>query len=229
MARAVARGTARLLSAAIVVMAMLGAGSAFLPMLRQPSPALGSAAAAAAVLGAAPALAEDGGLLNFGKIELGGGFAINLDIPETGIVNIAVLIAGLLYLLAPLLGESMSGREKEIQTDIDDAIAKFQEATERLAEAQKAQAQASEVVAEITASVEKDQQEFAVTIQAQTKATLERQAAAAEATLSELQANADKRVEAFVQEQAVTRGLKELSALSAEQRAKFMDAAIASL
>merc|ERR1711948_13811 len=102
------------------------------------------ATSVAALGAAAPAFAEEAaekapeGFLNFGKIELGGGFAINLDIPETGIVNIVVLIGGLLYLLAPLLGESMSTREKEIQTDIDDAVAKFNGATARLAEAEKA-------------------------------------------------------------------------------------------
>merc|ERR1711879_146700 len=95
------------------------------------------------------------GFLNLGKVELGGGFAINLDIPETGIVNIVVLIAGLVYLLGPLLSESMSTREKEIQTDIDDAIAKYNEASARLAEAQKAKEQADQVIAEINASIEK--------------------------------------------------------------------------
>merc|ERR1711879_622512 len=169
------------------------------------------------------------GFLNLGKVELGGGFAINLDIPETGVVNIVVLIAGLLYLLAPLLSESMSTREKELQTDIDDAIAKYNEATARLAEAQKAKAQADEVVAEINASIEKDQQEFQTMIDAQTKVTLEKQAAAAEAALKELQANADLKVNAYIQEQAVKRVLKELQELSGDQKAKFMDAAINSL
>merc|ERR1712129_370534 len=117
------------------------------------------------------------------KIPLGGGFAINLDIPETGLVNIVVLIAGLLYLLAPLLSESMATREKEIQTDIDDAIAKYQEATARLAEAQKAKAQADQVIAEIEVSIAKDQAEFKSTIEAQTKETMEKQASAAEEAL----------------------------------------------
>merc|ERR1719400_2712331 len=162
---------------------------------------------------------ESGGLLNFGKVPLGGGFAINLDIPETGIVNIAVLIAGLLYLLGPILSESMANREKEIQTDIDDAITKFNEATERLAEAQKAKAQADEVIAEINMSIEKDQKDFEATIQAQTKATLEKQAAAAEATLRDLEDNASNQIEAYIQAEAVTRGLRELTSLSAEQKA----------
>merc|ERR1719281_157263 len=142
--------------------------------------------------------AEAGGFLNFGKVELGGGFAINLDIPETGIVNIAVLIAGLVYLLGPLLSESMSTREKEIQTDIDDAIAKFAEAEQRLAEAQKNQAQAQEVIAEINASIEKDKASFAKTIESTTKNTLERQAAATEQTIKELEASAVNRIEAYI-------------------------------
>merc|ERR1719264_592104 len=112
---------------------------------------------------ASPAFAEEAASKipeSASKVELGGGFAINLDIPETGIVNIVVLIAGLVYLLGPLLSESMATREKEIQTDIQDAVAKFEEATARLAEAQKAKAQANEVIAEIEASISKDQQEF---------------------------------------------------------------------
>jgi len=163
------------------------------------------------------------------RIPLGGGFAINTDIPETGLVNIVVLIAGLLYLLAPLLSESMSTREKEIQTDIDDAIAKYNEATARLAETQKAKAQADEVIAEINASIEKDQREFQTMIEAQTKTTLEKQAAAAEEALKELQSSTDLKVEAYIQEQAVKRGMKELQELSGDQKAKFMDAAIESL
>jgi len=183
--------------------------------------------AALAGLGlSAPAYAEEAAA---SKIPLGGGFAINLDIPETGVVNIVVLIAGLLYLLAPLLSESMATREKEIQTDIDDAVAKYEEATARLAEAQKAKAQADEVIAEIEASISKDQQEFQTMIEAQTKATMEKQAAAAGEALKELQANADLKVEAYIQEQAVKRGLAELQELSGDQKAKFMEAAIKSL
>merc|ERR1719264_2165912 len=181
---------------------------------------------------ASPAFAEEAASKipeSANKIPLGGGFAINLDIPETGLVNIVVLIAGLVYLLAPLLSESMATREKEIQTDIDDAVAKYQEATARLAEAQKAKAQADEVIAEINASISKDQQEFQTMIEAQTAATLEKQASAAKEALKELEANADLKVEAYVQEQAVKRGLEELQQLSSQQQAKFMDAAIESL
>merc|ERR1711948_171364 len=104
-----------------------------------------------------------------------------------------------------LMGESMATREKEIQTDIDDAIAKYNEATSRLAEAQKAKAQADEVIAEINASIEKDQTEFEANIKATTSATLAKQA------LKDLEANADSQVETYIQQQAVKRGLAELT------------------
>merc|ERR1712241_1254652 len=174
---------------------------------------LPSFAVASALAAAAPAFAQEEaakapeGLLNFGKIPLGGGFAINLDIPETGIVNIAVLIAGLVYLLGPILSESMSSREKEINEDIEDAIAKFNEATERLAEAQKAKAQADEVTAEILASIETDKADFEKNITEQTKVTLERQARVAENTLKEMQVIADSRVVTYIKEEAINRGL----------------------
>merc|ERR1712061_432484 len=158
------------------------------------------------------------GLLNFGKVKLGGGFALNLDIPETGVVNITVLIGGLIYLLGPLLSESMATRQKEIQTDIDDAIAKYNEATSRLAEAQKAKAQADEVIAEINGSIAKDQKEFEETINASTTATLANQAAAAEKALKDLESNAQGSVESYIQSEAVKRGLRDLVDLSDSQK-----------
>merc|ERR1712039_838995 len=105
----------------------------------------------------------------------------------------------------------------------------YNEASARLAEAQKAKEQADQVIAEINASIEKDQKEFEATIQAQTSATLAKQAAAAESALKDLEANADAQVETYIQQQAVKRGLAELASLSDAQKSKFMDAAIAAL
>jgi len=241
MARRGSRCVAALLASAFVVVALGAASRAFLPATPpRPLERVGGAAAVAAGLGtaglgaaapvfAAEEAAEAGGLLNFGKIPLGGGFAINLDIPETGVVNIAVLIGGLLYLLGPLLSESMSTREKEIQTDIDDAIAKYNEASARLAEAEKSKAQAAEVLAEINASIEKDQKEFEDTINATTTTSIANQAAAAEKALKELQSLADGQIETYIRSESVKRGMKELVTLSDAQKKKFMDAAIASL
>ncbi|CAE8648758.1 unnamed protein product [Polarella glacialis] len=123
----------------------------------------------------------------------------------------------------------MASREKEIQTDIQDAVAKFNEATSRLAEAEKAKAQADQVVAEINASIAKDQAEYEANMMASANAMMDRQAASAEASLKELATGAEQRVENYVQTEAIQRGLVELGRPKPEQQKKFMENAIASL
>merc|ERR1719335_1186827 len=186
--------------------------------------AAAKAGEAAAPVAEAAAKAEEGGFLNLGRIPLGGGFAINLDIPESGLVNLVILIAGLFYLLGPVLSESMSTREKEIQQDIDDAIAKYDEAVARLAEAEKNKAQADQVIAEIEGSIEKDKKEFLESITKATDATLARQEEMAAAALKGMGASADIQVESFIKEQAVNRGITELKfGLKDDQKSKYMD------
>ena len=69
----------------------------------------------------------------------------------------------------------MASREKEIQSDIDDAISKYNEATARLAEAKKAKAQADEVVKEINDTIVKDLAETERKLKENAKLALERQ------------------------------------------------------
>mmetsp|Transcript_134722 Transcript_134722/g.190489 ORF Transcript_134722/g.190489 Transcript_134722/m.190489 type:complete len:230 (-) Transcript_134722:91-780(-) len=197
------------------------------PMLR--AGAIASAGAMAAG-NAMPALAEEGGgFLDLGKVELGGGFALNLNIPDINLVNISILIAGLFYFLSPVLGESMASREKEIQSDIEDAIAKYNEATSRLAEAEKNKAQADQVVKEINDSITKDIAEFKAKLKEQAKTKQEMQDKSMKQSLEALEARTADNLNAFIDSQAVKRGLKDLKSLTAAQKKKFMDAAINSL
>jgi len=180
--------------------------------------------------GAMPALAEEeGGLLNFGKVELGGGFALNLNIPDINLVNISILVAGLFYFLGPVLSESMASREKEIQNDIDDAVAKYNEATARLAEAKKSKEQADAVVKEINDSIAKDVAEFQSNLEARAKETMKAQDKALEMSLKDMEESTAAKVQKYVDTTAVERGLVELQTLSPAQKTKFMDAAIKSL
>jgi len=233
------------LALAIGVAALRMGGNAFLPtpqpLTSRSAPGVVGAVAimgaaapvfaeeAAAPVAEAAAKVEEGGFLNLGRIPLGGGFAINLDIPESGIVNLVILIAGLFYLLGPILSESMSTREKEIQQDIDDAIAKYDEAVARLAEAEKNKAQAAEVVAEIEASIEKDKKEFLDSITASTEASIKEQDAMAAAALSKMGDNTDQQLQDFIRNQAVTAGVQELKNLDAEKKQKFIEMGIANL
>jgi len=231
-------------AAAMVLIALGAAVSAFVPSGKAVLRGSAMTAAGTAVAGAATPVfaaeeakaaaegakaAAEGGLLNFGKIELGGGFAINLDIPETGLVNIIVLVAGLFYLLSPLLGESMASREKEIQSDIDDAIAKYNEATARLAEAEKAKAQADQVVKEINDTIVKDLAETEQKLKASAVLAMEKQERIAASNLEGMKKTAADKVESYINEESVMRGLKELSGMDSAKKTKYMEIAISSL
>mmetsp|Transcript_76055 Transcript_76055/g.246882 ORF Transcript_76055/g.246882 Transcript_76055/m.246882 type:complete len:230 (-) Transcript_76055:102-791(-) len=227
------RSSSRVLAlAASAAAALLAASHAFVA-----APSRGAAVGAAvgfAGLGAAvPAFAEEAkapeGLLNFGKVELGGGFAINLDIPETGIINIIVIVAGLFYLLGPILSESMATREKEIQTDIDDAIAKYIEASARLAEAEKNKQQADAVIKEIENSISKDQQDLKLAMETSMKVQVARAAEAAERSMQEMNSGAEEQLEAYILEQAVSRGVAELTLMPASKKAAYLDSVISQL
>jgi len=217
---------------AVLVLALRWSATAFLPtgkpLLR--GGAAGALATTAAAAGAMPALAEEeGGLLNFGKVELGGGFALNLNIPDINLVNISILVAGLFYFLGPLLSESMASREKEIQSDIDDAIAKYNEASTRLAEAKKAKEQADAVVKEINDSISKDIKEFQDTLNAQATKSQQVQDKAMESSLKDMESRSASSLEKYIDSAAVRRGLVELQKLSPSQKTQFMNAAINSL
>mmetsp|Transcript_76066 Transcript_76066/g.246927 ORF Transcript_76066/g.246927 Transcript_76066/m.246927 type:complete len:231 (-) Transcript_76066:68-760(-) len=228
------RSSSRVLAlAASAAAALLAASHAFVA-----APSRGATVGAAvgfAGLGAvAPAFAEEAekapeGLLNFGKIELGGGFAINLDIPETGIINIFIIVAGLFYLLGPILGESMATREKEIQTDIDDAIAKYNEASARFAEAEKNKQQADAVIKEIENSISKDQQDLKLAMETSMKAQVARAAEVAEKSMQDMNSGAAEQLEAYILEQAVSRGFAELTMMPANKKAAYLDSVISQL
>jgi len=205
--------------AAAAGLALCRMGAAFLPSGAQVFRSYAAATALSA--GAAPALAAEEAA---SKIELGGGFAINLDIPETGIVNIAILVGGLLYLLSPLLSESMAAREKEIQSDIDDAIAKYNEATARLAEAEKAKAQADQVVAEINGNIDKEVSAFEATLKKTAKDAADRQEQAAERNIQQMKDGADVKFETYISQEAVRLGVAELQKMKEAQASKYTDA-----
>ena len=226
------RGVLAVALLAVAATVALRSATAFLPVSKPllRGGAAGALATSAAAVGALPALAEEeGGLLNFGKVELGGGFALNLNIPDINLVNISILVAGLFYFLGPLLSESMASREKEIQSDIDDAIAKYNEASTRLAEAKKAKEQADAVVKEINESIAKDVKEFQATLDAQAKKSMEAQDKAMDSSLKDMESRSASNLEKYIDSAAVKRGLVELQNLSSSQKTKFMDAAINSL
>jgi len=74
---------------------------------------------------------------------------LNLDILETGLINIIALIAILVYVGRDFLGSILEERKTDILTSVQDAEERLNEANRRLNEAQKQLSQANVVINEI--------------------------------------------------------------------------------
>ena len=77
------------------------------------------------------------------------GITINLDILETGLINILALVAILVYTGRDFLGSLLEERKTDIVQGVQDAEDRLNEANRRLSEAQKQLSQANVVITEI--------------------------------------------------------------------------------
>jgi F-type H+-transporting ATPase subunit b len=73
-----------------------------------------------------------------------GGFGINLNLFDTNVINLAIVIAGLVWFLRGFLGGILERRRSAILDDLKDAEARLATATTALAEAQKGLSAAQE-------------------------------------------------------------------------------------
>jgi F-type H+-transporting ATPase subunit b len=78
-----------------------------------------------------------------------GGIGLNLDILETGVLNIIALVAILIYTGKDFLGSILQERKSTIVKSVQDAEDRLNEANRRLSEAQKQLSQAHVVISEI--------------------------------------------------------------------------------
>jgi len=77
------------------------------------------------------------------------GISLNLDILETGVINIVALIAILIYVGKDFLGSILEKRKNDIITSVQDAEERLNEANTRLSEAKKQLTQANVIINEI--------------------------------------------------------------------------------
>ena len=77
------------------------------------------------------------------------GIRLNLDILETGVLNIIALVGILIYTGRDFLGSILEERKTTIVNGVQDAEDRLNEAERRLSEAQKQLTQASVVITEI--------------------------------------------------------------------------------
>ena len=78
-----------------------------------------------------------------------GGIGLNLDILETGLLNILALLAILIFTGKDFLGSILEERKSTIVKSVQDAEDRLNEARKRLSEAEKQLSQANLVISEI--------------------------------------------------------------------------------
>lgn len=83
-----------------------------------------------------------------------GGFGINFDILETNIINLAIVIAILVYFGRGFLGKVLTERRSAIETEIKEAEGRKQQAAAALADEQQKLAQAQQEAARIRSAAE---------------------------------------------------------------------------
>lgn len=84
----------------------------------------------------------------------GGGFGLNLDILETNLINLAIVIGILVYFGRGFLGKVLGERRSTIETAIQEAEKRKKDAAAALADEQQKLAQAQAEAAKIRASGE---------------------------------------------------------------------------
>ena len=78
-----------------------------------------------------------------------GSFGINTDIFETNLINQLIILGGVIFFGRDFLGESLSQRQAEIISGVEDSEKRLNEATTRLTEAKKQLAQARVIIDQI--------------------------------------------------------------------------------
>ncbi|WP_319418997.1 F0F1 ATP synthase subunit B [Pleurocapsa sp. FMAR1] len=164
--------------------------------------------------------------------EVEGGFGLNLNIFETNLINLILLVGILIYFGKPLLTKILSERRSKIAEQIKAVEQKQKQAEVTLAQEQKKLESAKETAAKIRSEAKTNAQKARETILAQGEKEVERLKEAAGKDLSSEQERAiaqlRERVVALALESAKSRAGDALRNES-EAQSKLIDSSIAKL
>lgn len=131
------------------------------------------------------------------------GFGLNLNILDTNLINIAILVGLLLFYGSKFLNQLLTERRGKIEAEIKNAEQRAQSAAADLAEAQQKLAQAQAEAEQIRQNALSRAQTVKESIQAQGKAEVER----LQATASQELNTETEKVIAQIKEQIVAQAL----------------------
>ena len=162
--------------------------------------------------------------------EAEGGFGFKLDLLESNIINLLILLAVLFYYGSKVVGNILAERQAKIAEKVQEAEAKQQKAAATLAEEQEKLAQAKVTAEKIRSDAEANAQKAKEAILAQGAKEVERIRETAQADLNSEQERAIAELKRKVAVLALERVESQLEGiLNDEAQQKLIDRSIAQL
>lgn len=159
-----------------------------------------------------------------------GGFGLNLNLFDTNVINLAIVIAALVWFLPKVLGGILKTRRAAILSDLQDAEQRLQETTTALAAAKQDLADAQKKAEKIRTDAKARADALRLDSE---RRTVEEMARIKQGAVADLQSEASRVSELLRREaarRAVERALASLPGkLDAEAQARFIDQSINSL
>ncbi|MFM1799128.1 MAG: hypothetical protein RLZZ117_1406 [Cyanobacteriota bacterium] len=159
-----------------------------------------------------------------------GGFGLNFDLFETNIINLAIVIAGLVWFLRGFLGGILQRRREAIANELREVEDRLRSATAALAEAQKGVAEAQKKAEQIR--VDGQARADAIRLESEQR-TIEELARMKQASTSDLANEASRVIDQLRRDTALKAIEKALAALPGKlddsAQARLIDQSIQSL
>ena len=147
------------------------------------------------------------GLLLLLAVEASGveesGFGLNFDLLDTNLINLVIIIGVLIVFGRKFLGETLSSRRSQIQTEIQDAEQRKQKAASELASQQQKLAQAQAEAKKLLEDANKRAESAKAAILAQADKDIERLQAEAQKDVSSQQDKIATQLRQYVAEKAL--------------------------
>lgn len=135
------------------------------------------------------------------------GLSFNSNFLEANVINIALLLIGLIYVLKQFLGSVLSIRQEKVLAAIQESEERLKQAHIRLEESEKQLVQTKMVIMQITKEAELTAQKVRESILAQGKLDIERLTSAGKANI----AIAENQVRQQIQQQITSLAIKRVS------------------
>lgn len=135
------------------------------------------------------------------------GLSFNSNFLEANVINIALLLLGLIYVLKQFLGSTLLIRQQKVLAAIQESEERLQQANMRLTESEKQLAQTQIVIIQIKQEAELTAQKVRESILAQGKLDIERLTATGKASIT----TAENQVRQQIQQQITTLAINRVS------------------